>query len=360
MCDGLSYAYNDSKLTISGTGKTVTADCIAAFYSLEEAPWGTRPVALVKSVYIESGVEVLGEDAFMSQQITFISLPNTLKVIEPWALAEQGYLNYITLPASLRVIGERAFSMSALWSVDIPAGVEWIGGGAFSDTEAAAVTVGAGSQHFTVNGGALYTRNLSTLLFFPSLSTQTELVTPDATTRVEGGACVGARNLRRIELRRVTSIGYMGFFYCFAVVDLVLPPTLVDLDESALSGFGSLYAFDLPSSLTYVSDSCFEGCGLMPILELPDSVTRCGRYFVAECDSLAEIWLGTSVTTIGYSAFAYSGELLDIFLPDSITSLHPEVFRNSYLVVISMAGSVASVDIDIFHYSPDYYYNQPI
>jgi hypothetical protein len=185
--------------------------------------------------------------------------------------------------------------------VDLPGGIESIGTGAFSYSDAITVTLASGNPYYTVDSGVLYNMNLSTLLYYPARNHRTESVTLETTTIIDDRACHGQRSLARIELQKVVEIRYMPFCSCIALIDVLLPPTLVQLGENVFGCLNSLYTIDLPSSLTHIGDGCFEECRVMPILELPDSVVRCGDRFVYYCTNLMEVWLGNSVIRRGPS-----------------------------------------------------------
>jgi hypothetical protein len=241
--------------------------------------WGFHP--LVASVDIGDGVEVIGEGAFTSQGLQFVSLPDTLRVIESFAFFGQWALTSVEFPSNLRTIEPEAFYLAGLESVDLPVGLESIGTVAFAGCPAVAVTVGSENPYFATARDVLYTKDFSTLVYRPSLHPETELVTPDATTVIGVGACCYQDTLEWIEPQSVVTIAAMGFYRCHSVTDLILPATLIDL-----------------------GGGCFEGSNLR-VLDLPDSVLTCGDAMVYDCMNLEEIWLGNSVTYVGRSAFAY-------------------------------------------------------
>ncbi len=81
---------------------------------------------------VRDGVEVICDEAFFDGLLQRITLPESLKVIGEDAFALCNRLQGITLPESLKVIGKDAFAhCDQLEEVVLPAGVEDIRDGAF-------------------------------------------------------------------------------------------------------------------------------------------------------------------------------------------------------------------------------------
>ena len=62
-----------------------------------------------RRVKVKKGVEVIASFAFDSTQVTHIKLPNTVKILEPYALLRAHYLESVNLPDSIINIGKYAF-----------------------------------------------------------------------------------------------------------------------------------------------------------------------------------------------------------------------------------------------------------
>jgi hypothetical protein len=71
-----------------------------------------------------------------------------------------------------------AFAQSGLEFILLSAGIESIDRGAFAGCQVAVVTIDGANPSFTCENGVLCIKYLSTLLSFPDLKQQTELVTP--------------------------------------------------------------------------------------------------------------------------------------------------------------------------------------
>lgn len=82
---------------------------------------------------VSEGVECIGCDAFAGSDVRFVSLPSTLKIIEPSAFHECKSLEQIKLPESLEEIGSAAFyDCSKLSSINIPSNITTLQSQVFS------------------------------------------------------------------------------------------------------------------------------------------------------------------------------------------------------------------------------------
>lgn len=115
-----SDAFYCDELTSVTLPNTVTTLASSAFYMCMS----------LSKVNLGDAVEEIGSGAFMSCPIEEIKLPSTLKSIGSTAFM-QSRLKSVDLPPSLENIGAMAFSGTALTSVTVPNSVTEIGMGAF-------------------------------------------------------------------------------------------------------------------------------------------------------------------------------------------------------------------------------------
>lgn len=129
---------------------------------------------------IPSSVTEIGTVAFYSTALERVDLPQNLTVISH-GLFENSSLKEINIPETVTYIGFEAFADSKLKSVYIPASVEKIEDSAFGDCNSLEkITVSPENRNYASDGsGALFTKDMKTLIMLPDGTTITEYTIPD-------------------------------------------------------------------------------------------------------------------------------------------------------------------------------------
>lgn len=129
---------------------------------------------------IPSSVTEIGTVAFYSTALERVDLPQNLTVISH-GLFENSSLKEINIPETVTYIGFEAFAGSGLKSVYIPASVEKIEDSAFGDCNSLEkITVSPENRNYAGDGsGALFTKDMRTLIILPDGTKITEYTIPD-------------------------------------------------------------------------------------------------------------------------------------------------------------------------------------
>ena len=129
---------------------------------------------------IPSSVTEIGTVAFYSTALERVDLPQNLTVISH-GLFENSSLKEINIPETVTYIGFKAFAGSGLKSVYIPASVEKIEDSAFDDCYSLEkITASPENRNYANDGsGALFTKDMRTLIMLPDGTTITEYTIPD-------------------------------------------------------------------------------------------------------------------------------------------------------------------------------------
>ncbi len=116
--------------------------------------------------YGPNGFEVtrIGDDAFDSNQLTSVILPNSVTHIGDYAFFKN-QLSSVTLPNSVTRIGNNAFMHNQLAIVTLPNSVTHIGDNAFSHNQLTSVTL---PNSVTSIGGGIFENNQLTSVTIPS------------------------------------------------------------------------------------------------------------------------------------------------------------------------------------------------
>jgi len=220
-------------------------------------------------------------------------------------------LTNITLPSTLKEIGEGAFANSNVNNVIIPEGITKIEYGCF--------------------------RNCQNL---------TNITLPSTLKEIEDNAFLGSNVNNVIIPEGVTGIGYDCFYECTNLTTITLPSTLTEIWERAFaysrvnnviipegvtkirnecfSYCTNLENITLPSTLKEMGESAFEGSNVNNVI-IPEGVTEIGSYCFKECQNLTNITLPSSIKEIGNSAFAWT-KVNNVIIPEGVTEIRNECF----------------------------------
>ena len=216
-------------------------------------------------------VTAIGECAFYRcENITSITIPDSVTSIGKSAFAWCKNLTSITIPNSVTSIGVRAFEWCEnLTSITIPNSVTSIGESAFS-----------------------------------GCSSLTSITIPN----------------------RVTTIGESAFRDCTNLTSITIPDSVTTIGDGAFTWCKNLTSIAIPNSVTTIGESAFYECKNLTSITIPDSVTTIGDFAFWECSSLTSITIPNSVTSIGVRAFEGCTNLTSITIPNSVTSIGVRAF----------------------------------
>lgn len=178
-----------------------------------------------------------------------IYIPNTIDgytitAISPEAFAEKEYDAsrsecIVRLPASVTMIGEKAFMNAPVSAINIPINTQYIGVGAFANCPLSQFNVEPGNPIFATIDGVLYNKTKKSLVAYPREAGR--IVIPEGIVRIDDYA-----------------------FYGVELVD----------DTNRQWGIGDM----LPSTLVEIGDYAFAESKLGIYSFIPESVTRIGAY----------------------------------------------------------------------------------
>ena len=139
---------------------------------------------------------------------------------------------------------------------------------------------------------------------------------PDGLTNIGNRAFERCPNLTSVDLSntRITNLGG-AFNGCTNLSDVKLPSVVTTLGANAFKGCTALTSIELPNSLTNVGQSAFQNAGLTSI-NLNNAATL-GSSAFRGCTNLTSVDFG-KVTSIPWSAFAHTG-FVSLTIPENIT-----------------------------------------
>ena len=115
-----------------------------------------------------------------SEMLKHLILPEGLKTVEGFGSCPN--LKEIELPEGLEEIGSNAFSgCTAITAVRIPASVKYLYGSSFAGCQIKAFEVDDDNPYFTAIDGVVFSKDLTTLIAFPSAYPHEQYIVPDTT-----------------------------------------------------------------------------------------------------------------------------------------------------------------------------------
>jgi hypothetical protein len=229
-------------------------------------------------------------------------------------------LNSVSLPTTLKTIGDSAFTNTALVSIEIPGSVTSIGASAFTNTSLVDVVIPEGVT--SIGNGAFY--GVSTLRSVEIPSTVTFI---GADKDYRNGAFQNCTNLRTVNFKSGgkidAEIGYNAFAGCTELTLVILPGNYSVIRTSAFASCESLTRFVwLKSSYgapnQTISDSAFSNCTSLSSVSLPTTLSTIGASAFSGT-ALEDLIIPEGVTSIGNGAFAGISTLKSVEIPSTVT-----------------------------------------
>ncbi|HEX5791443.1 MAG TPA: leucine-rich repeat protein, partial [Luteolibacter sp.] len=198
----------------------------------------------------------------------------------------------------------------------VTATVTTINGGAFNLCQGlTSITVDGANPNYSSQSGALFNKDLSTLIRCPGGYVGSFQV-PAASTAINGDAfddCTAMTSIS-VEGGNATYSSSDGVLYNLDQTELIKcpagfrgshapPPNTTSIGSNAFLGCASLTAITFPPSLTTIDDSAFRSCSGLSSIIIPESVSLISWWAFFNCDNLSTItFLGDAPTLNGYGS----------------------------------------------------------
>ena len=308
--DNLSWTLNSAGvLTISGDGAMEDFDAHAWG---DQEPW-YEVKDQIKEVIIEEGVTSIGTDAFEHcHYIEKVTLPSTLKSIGEYAFLMNIALEEVTIPEGVTEIGDGAFQYcEVLRKADLPSSLRSLGSCVFCEDPITQVVIPQGMT------------KIEWSTFHDCLELRS-VVLPASVAEIERNAFRGCTSLTTVTGGAgVTNIGANAFGDTpwqkaqgdFAVLGSVL---------AAYNG--SAKSVSVPDGTVRIADSAFEGNMVMKTVAIPNSVTGIGSRAFADCTALTELKMPDSAAEVGSEAFSGCTALKTLVLSKNLSTLGEKAF----------------------------------
>lgn len=309
-----------------------------------------------------------------------IVLPNTVTKIDNEALKGNDNIVSITIPGSVKDIGNNAFEgctklerviftnpeetnknliirLSAfqnckkLTECEIPARAYQVVGNIFKDcTSLTEVKVNTANPYYFTKDGVLFGPAL--VNYKPQYDEAYALQSYPAGRQ---GDYTIPSSVNRKEIDQVWTSGFEG---ASGLTDITIPDSIGRLGTAAFEGTGLTHV-TIPGTVQQVDPAVFQNCTKLVSVKLPAGLAEIDQYMFANCISLQYVDMPDSITKINIYAFHNCTSLTSLALPKNLSSLSVGCFDKcinlQHVVVPPSVSSFPKDDVGVynpFKYSP--------
>lgn len=271
---------------------------------------------------LPTGLEKVGMGAFAGcERLENLNLPESLKVIEPYAFSSCKAVNQVTTPAALTQLGEGAFSRcDGLEAVNINPNEQLIiGKDAFLDCKTLA-NVNLGENVTAIGPGA----------FSGCKALKTPTIAQNSKLNAIAEAAFVNSGIESIALEDCSNLSSIGM-WAFAntpLKNITLPESLESLGDGAFYYNLDMEEINIPNGITNLSNYLLAGNNnIFNENVVNDDVTSIGDYAFYNWDQISTFHFPENVEYIGTKAMAGQTGLTTVFAaPTTVPELGDSVW----------------------------------
>lgn len=321
------------------------------------------PVGRTGSYTVPDGVWVLPERVFAGAVLTSVTIPASVKTIEPNAFYQTRQLQTVTFIAAksgeaadgLSVAGKAFYYCDALEEITFPAHLNELGDGVTFATiftncgKLARLNIEEGNQHYASIDGIVTDAEKETILFCPrSREGVFNFAAFEGTTVKAIGASAFDNCSKITEIifpGFITSIGEGAFRNCTAIETITFKGDVVTGDvtigKAAFSGGGitgqractalTTVTFEEGSKVKEIGEQAFMGCFKLEAIVLPSTVRAVGKEAFKDCSGLLTATIDGSsdendTTTFGTNVFQNCTNLAEVHISKNVKDFPSGIF----------------------------------
>ncbi|MDE7096774.1 MAG: leucine-rich repeat domain-containing protein, partial [Muribaculaceae bacterium] len=276
--------------------------------------------------------------------LSWVKLPETLVKIGNEALKDKKYLMAITIPSSVKSVGNSSFSgCSILKEVSIANGETTLelGSNVFAYAPIDTLYLGRAFKCTSSASSDQPFRGVSSLR---SLTIGNSVASFNDNTFYE---CSGLKEVRIADGDNPIVFGG-NVFYNSPIKILYLGRTFTCTSSNAYDqpfrGKSSMERLTIGNFVTSISGAAFQGCNRLSSISFGTSITSIGQYAFYGCSQLSSVAIPNSVTSIGQNAFSGCSGLTTVEIGNSVTSIGQNAFSGCIgLTSVEIPNSVISI-----------------
>lgn len=281
-----------------------------------------------------------------------------------------GHDTHIVIPSTIdelpvKAIGERAFQqVSGIRSVTVPASIEVMEGNVFDfNPTLTDVFVDDNNPFYKSVDGILFTKDMSTLLFYPDGKAGDSYTVPEGVTVLAPMAFGGCDNLLTVELPEgLLFIGQNAFFMNDGIEEIHLPESLVGLGDEAFDYCDNLHTLTFGKNIEYIGEEPFNRCPALKTLTISpenENYKTIDGVLYSSMDELVrypedkeyteEYYVLEGTEVIGKNAFFSCRNIGKVILPDSVKHIDEYAFYHSSVSDIDFGDNLGVIASGAFY-----------
>ncbi len=270
-----------------------------------------------------SGLKTLGNVILGGNTSGELKISDGIRMIAPYAFADDTSITSVKTPDSLNVIGEGAFyRCTSLSDVNVGDNVSYIGPLAFSGTKLISDT----QDDFVIIGNGY-------LLQYKGKAA--EVTVPDTVKHITGCAFYSNADITNVTIvEGVSSVGERAFMNCTKLEAVSLPKSLIMIDKEAFARCKALKTATVPENVSLLGESVFYGCSSLEKAEFKNS-GDIPRGTFANCTALENVKLPLNIASIGDSAFLECIKITDLSVSDRVSFIGTDAFKGAENLTVS-------------------------
>lgn len=236
----------------------------------------TNPLAL-KSAYAASAetytyedleYKIVDDEIFITdcdESVTKVVIPSEIDglpvtSIESDAFKKCDNLTSVTIPNTVKYIGHSAFfDCNSLTSITIPSSVTSVTYMSFAKCGSlTSITVDKNNQYFCDIDGVLFSKDKKTLVAYPAGKPLDKYIVPNSVIDIFDCAFYGCLNLTEVVLpNSIKYIEMCTFYDCINLTKITIPNSVTQIKDYSFTGCNNLTSVVIPSSVKTIEDEAF-------------------------------------------------------------------------------------------------------
>ncbi|MDE7386155.1 MAG: Ig-like domain-containing protein, partial [Muribaculaceae bacterium] len=254
-----------------------------------------------------------------SNQLTSVTIPNSVVTIGYYAFFKCESLDQITIPGSVRFIEQAFGNCSNLKEINFQNGETTLNfvhhkynmddlTYMFSDCPLEKVYIGRNIEYYCPSS---YNGSIDTPFYYNRKIT--EVTFGNLVTEIPENLFDQSLSLETVNFSSsIKTIGKRAFRGCQSLKNIVLPSELNNIEEYVFYGCNSLNNVILPNTLSSIQKSAFGGCKSLTDIIFPNTLNAIGEYAFSGC-LFDKITLPPTISFIGEGAFQGQTNLTEVY-----------------------------------------------